>query len=139
MAIFGRKKPKEEEIKKEIKLPVKERLPVKPAVAELYVKLERYEKVLNSLNDLKATMTTIKNAFSILNELNKVREDNLRKIQNTIENVEKKLMALDSEFVRPSGYEEVSTEVYGTEGLDSELTELQEKVSQLKTELKSMT
>lgn len=110
----------------------------KPEFAPLFVKLERYKQILSDLEGLRTTMAAIKNAFSILNQLDKLRYENIGMLQNTIEKVDEKLAALDSEFLRPAGFrEELPTEEY-SEGLESELGNLKNQVDKLKSELKSV-
>jgi len=110
----------------------------KPEFAPLFVKLERYKEILSDLEGLRTTMVAIKNAFSILNQLDKLRYENIGMLQNAIEKVDEKLAALDSEFLRPAGFrEELPTEEY-SEGLESELGNLKNQVDKLKSELKSV-
>lgn len=160
MPIFGRKKEIEEvkeaveghpefpeELRKEDtveklmkkveKQPV-EKEPERPAFAPLFVKIDRYRHILNTLQYMKTTMNLIKNTFSVLNELEKIRAENIKLIQNTIEKVDKKLLTLDSEFMRPSGFIEEIPEVHDVEGLESTLVELRNQVNQLKAELQSL-
>jgi hypothetical protein len=153
MPLFGRKK---EEIEKEIKdieeikktiepieaLPkIEEKIPEpeRPAFAPLFVKLDRYKIILDSLTELRTMITAIKNAFASLIELETLKRENLKIIQNAIGKVERRLAALDSEFLRPAGYEEeVAPEVYTSE-LEPSIADLKSQVEKLKSELKSIT
>lgn len=110
----------------------------RPAFAPLFVKIDRYRHILNTMQYLKSTMNLIKNTFSVLNELEKIRAENIKLIQKTIEKVDKKLLTLDSEFMRPSGFIEEMPEVHDVEGLESTLVELRDQVNQLKSELQSL-
>jgi len=111
----------------------------KPAFAPLFVKLDRYRQILYLLNELRTTMAAIKNAFSVLAEVDRLREENSRMIRSAIDKVDKRLVALDSEFLRPSGFEEgFPAETYGVESLEGVVTDLKGQVDQLKSELESM-
>lgn len=151
MPLFGRKK---EEIEKEIKdieeikkaieptetLPKTEEKPSepeRPAFAPLFVKLDRYKTILDSLAELKTTIAAIKNAFVSLIELENLKRENLKIIQNAIGKVEKKLVSLDSEFLRPSGYEEVHSEFYSID-LEPSIADLKSQIEKLKSELESI-
>lgn len=108
----------------------------KPMIAPLFIKLDRYRQILSHLQELRRTLGSIKNAFSILNELDRLRYENMKSLQGTIELVDKKLADLDSEFLRPAGFqEEVPSEEY-VEGLETELDDLKNQVNELKSELK---
>ncbi len=116
-----------------------EEIQEKMSFAPLFVKLDRYKQILNTMNYLKNTMNMIKNTFSILNELEKIRMENLRLVQETIEKADKKILTLDSEFMRPSGFIEDRPEIGDVESLEVTLVDLRDQVNQLKAELKSMT
>jgi len=90
------------------------------------------------MNYLKNTMNMVKNTFSILNELEKIRMENLKLIQDTVEKADKKILTLDSEFMRPSGFIEDMPELTDVESLEATLVDLREQVGQLKSELKNM-
>jgi hypothetical protein len=110
-----------------------------PTSAPLFIKLDRYKRILNSMEELKTILAIIKNSFSMLSELEKLRDESLRLIENAIEEVDRKMSVLDSEFLRPSGYkEELSEEAYGVEDLETTLAGLRDQVSQLKSDLESL-
>lgn len=111
----------------------------KPAFAPLFVKLDRYRQILYLMNELKTTMVAIKNAFSVLTEVDKLREESSKMIKSAIDKVDKRLVDLDSEFLRPSGFqEEFPSETYSVESLEGIVGNLKEQVNQLKAELESM-
>jgi hypothetical protein len=111
----------------------------RPAFAPLFIKLDRYKQILNSITELKTTLVLVKNSFSVLNELEKLKNENLKMIEKAMERVDKRISALDSEFLRPSGYhEELPEELYGIESLEATLVDLRGQVDQLKTELRNL-
>ena len=114
------------------------RVEEKASFAPLFVKLDRYRQILGTMNYLKNTMNMVKNTFSILNELEKIRMENLKLIQETIEKADKKIMTLDSEFMRPSGFTDEIPEFADVESLEATLVDLRDQVGQLKSELKNM-
>ena len=156
MPLFGRKEDVKEEIQdieKAIEetveaLPKFEEKPIKkiiqeperPAFAPLFVKLDRYNKILSSLSELKTTLVAIKNAFVLLNEVERLRQESLMVIENAIQSIDKKLIALDSEFLKPASYRgEAPVEIHTTEGLEGSLTDLRSRIEKLKSELQSIT
>jgi hypothetical protein len=142
MPLFGRKKVEEkipEEFKELIEKPepVKEEI-VKPTVAPLFVKLERYGNILEAINEIKMTVLKIKNALTILSDLDNLRNENLKLIKDATDAMESRVGLLDSEFLKPSGLEEkLPPEVYA-EGLEDVLDNLKTQVGQLKAELESI-
>jgi len=109
----------------------------RPAAAPLFVKLERYNHILNCLNEVKSTLVTLRNMFGALNELKKIEGDTVKSIQGATEKINNKLCALDAEFVRPSGFHDTATyhDSYNVGELESVLSSLKSQVEQLKTEL----
>jgi chromosome segregation ATPase len=158
MPLFGRKKePKKEieEIKEVIEKPklpkfpeieekppeIKAPEPEKPAFAPLFVKLDRYKKILDSIAELKSILEAVRNAFDALNELERLRSETVKSIQSTIEKVNKKMVSLDSEFIRPSGYEKgVSEEIpiEAPESLKGTISDLRSQIERLKSELQDI-
>jgi len=153
MAIFGKRK------KEEVKLPTIEELlqekhtegfmqgPVQEfkqelsvnheSTAPLFVKVEKYEQIFSSINELKSCLANMKSAFIVLNRLENLKKESLDVLQETIENSERKLSFLNSELLKPSGYEEeIRTERYKVEDLEGILDELRSQVNHLKSELK---
>jgi DNA-binding transcriptional MerR regulator len=128
--------PKIEPAQPEVKPKPKE--PEKPMFAPLFVKIDRYRQILNSLSYLKNTMVMLKNSFYTLSELKRLEEDNLKMIQDTIEKINEKLLSLDSEFLRPSEFREEIGEIRSAEDLSGVLADLKSQVEQLKSELQSL-
>lgn len=120
-------------------LPEKPREEVKeerPAFAPLFVKLDRYRQILMLLSELKTTIAAIKNTFTVLNELKKIEDESTKLLQKAVDKVDKKLVALDTQFLRPSGFEEeFPTEA---EELGDVLSSLKSEVEQLKSELQTI-
>jgi hypothetical protein len=119
------------EIEKETSEPI-------PVFAPLFVKLERYREILGSLNELKGTLESIRNAFMMLNEMDRLRYENMKIVQGAIDAVDERLKSLDSEFVRPVGFDDQNQTVPYAEGLEGELEALKGQVEQLRGDLKTL-
>jgi len=130
-----------------MKLPELPAIHVKPEIKEepkkpfapLFVKIDRYRQILNAMNYLKNTLVMIKNTFAILDELEKLRTENLKLIEEAIDKVDKKLLTLDSEFLRPSGYMEEMVDLHEIQGIEATISDLKNQVRQLKSELNQLT
>jgi uncharacterized coiled-coil DUF342 family protein len=113
--------------------------PKQEATVPLFVKLEKYNEILDSINELKSCVDIIKNSFVVIDRLDEMKRESLESLQEAIKNFEKRLSLLDSELMRPPEYsEEVKTESYEAEDLKGVLSDLKGQVEQLKTELKQM-
>lgn len=128
----------EEEKPKEIEEKVEE--PKKPMFAPLFVKINKYRSVLSSINDLKTTIIMIKNALAIQREIEGLRDENRKLLEAAINKLDKKIIALDSEFLRPRGLEEeFPPSTYETSELEGVVSDLKKQIEGLKSELKTIT
>jgi hypothetical protein len=125
---------KREEVKQEFKEPER------PAFAPLFVKIDRYRQILNSIGYLKTTMIMIKNSLMTLNELDRAREETFKLIQDAVGKLEGRLSTLDQELIRPSGYHEINEkpEYQDVETVEATVADLKGQIEQLRAELQSM-
>jgi len=108
----------------------------KVSFAPLFVKLDKYKQILNALVELKTTIAAIKNSFSVLNELERLKMESLKMIQASVDKMDKRLVALDSEFLRPSGFhEEMPAEMYNSESIGGVINDLRSQIEQLRAEI----
>jgi len=128
-------KPTEEE---KIPTPIQE--VQKPAFAPLFVKIEKYRNVLDSISDLKTTIIMLKNALAIQRQIEGLRDENRKFLELAISKIDKKIVSLDTEFLKPRGFEEeFPPATYETEGLEGVVDDLKKQIEGLKSELKTIT
>jgi hypothetical protein len=126
----------EPEVEKPILMPMEEK---RPAFAPLFVKIERYRSVLNAIADLKAMVVAIKNALELQKQIEGLKDENRRLFETAINKIDKKIVMLDSEFLRPKGYEEeFPPSIHETEGLEGVVTDLKKQIEGLKSELQTI-
>jgi len=122
--------------------PVKLEKPPMPTATgnvPLFVKIEKYKNVLSVLNEMKTTIMMLKNALTLEQELEKARNENITLIQNAVGKIERKILAMDAEFLRPSGYkEQLPEQVYEAESLDYAVDTLKSQIDELKSELEEV-
>ena len=107
----------------------------KATFAPLFVKIDRYRNILKSLGELKTTLALLKNAFVMLDQIEKIENENMNLIASALDNIEKKMMSLDSEFLRPSGFEDETSETYEFQNVQAVVSDLQSQIEQLKNEM----
>lgn len=120
------------------KVEVKEEIEEKPVLAPLFVKIDRYRNILNTITHLKTTLLMIKNSFAALNELEKVRTENMKLIQDAMERVEKRILNLDTELIRPMGLHEEIPEYGDVQTISATIADLRGQIGQLKEELETI-
>ncbi len=126
--------------------PIQEKQPTqvqevqKPTFAPVFVKLDKYRNVLDSINDLKTTTIMLKNALAIQRQIEILRDENRKFLELATDKIDKKIITLDTEFLRPKGFEEeFPTATYETEGLEGVVDDLKKQIEGLKSELKAIT
>jgi hypothetical protein len=120
--------------------PIPAQVVQKPAFAPLFVKLEKYRNVLDSMSDLKTTIIMLKNSLIIQRQIEGLRDENRKFVELAIDKIDKKIVSLDTEFLRPKGFEEeFPTATYETEGLEGVVDDLKKQIEGLKSELKAIT
>ena len=112
----------------------------RPAFAPLFVKIEKYRNVLNSINDLKTTIIMLKNALMVQRQIEGLRDENRKFLELAINKIDTKIVSLDTEFLRPRGFEEeFPSATYETTGIEGVVEDLKKQIEGLKSELKTIT
>lgn len=110
----------------------------KQSFAPLFVKIDRYRNILRSLSELKTTLALAKSALSTLDQMERIEYDNLNLLAGAMNKIEKKLMALDSEFLRPAGFQEETNDIGEVESLQGVISDLQSQIEELKNEMQQV-
>lgn len=116
------------------------KLPERPRFAPLFVKIDRYQEVLKTIEDLKAMLLNLRDILSVMQQLDKIRMESESLLQKNIQEVVKNIAALDTEFVRPRGVglEEAVTPTFRTEKVESYVGELERELQHLRSQLQQM-
>ena len=108
----------------------------------LFIKLDKYRDLVNSLAQLKALTQMIKNSIAALERLQKTQMETISMIKKTLANAEQKINKINSELVKPpmvpfiSTVPELGTEEYQEiESINATVSNLKEQIEQLKQEL----
>ncbi len=143
---FKRKPDKEkqyEEIKKgmdEFSEPHEEFIERKPEMtaAPLFVKVEKYQTVLSSISEMRSFVSNMKQLFNVLYELETVRNDSLKIMRANVQRLEKSLLEIDSELLRPKGLDMPPYTEGEVHHIEDSLGELQRQLSDLRRELQEL-
>ncbi|MBI2579495.1 MAG: hypothetical protein HYW27_01200 [Candidatus Aenigmarchaeota archaeon] len=107
--------------------------------APLFVKIDKYKDVISEIQEMKSFMSNIKQVFSVLHETDGIRSDALKVMRASIQRLEKSVLEIDAELVRPKGLS--MEDIQGREEaghIENSLTDLQKQLSELKRELQDM-
>lgn len=108
--------------------------------APLFVKVEKYREVVSNIQEMKLFVAGVKDIFSILQEIEHIRGEALNVMKVTVQRLEKSVVEMDAELLRPRGVN-ISPFPHGEEEarhIESSLSELQKQLIELKHELQGM-
>jgi len=107
--------------------------------APLFVKVEKYREALAAIAEIKMFISGLKQLFAVINELEALRSDANKIMRATIQRLEKSIIEIDTELLRPKGFEmDFPTGEIEVHQIEDSLTELQKQIASLKRELESM-
>lgn len=110
-----------------------------PSEAPLFVKVDKYKEILKNIREMMAFVAGTKQIFAVLNEIEAVRSDAINMMRATIQRLEKNMVQIDSELLRPKGFEfeekVPESELYH---IEDSLNDLQKQISNLKKDLQEL-
>jgi polyhydroxyalkanoate synthesis regulator phasin len=139
---FKKDKSKEvREIKEIMDMP-EEETPL-PAVeretsAPLFVKVDKYRDIIKTIQELKLFVSSTKQVFAVLQDVENLRSDSINVLRATVQRLERSILEIDSELLRPHGVGITDTKSSEVGHLESSLEELQKQLMDLKRELQGM-
>ena len=142
---YGKQDRQYEEIKESMDLPVPEPHEEEfiqrkeTTAAPLFVKVEKYQNLLGNINEMRSFVSSMKQLFNVVYELEAVRADSLKIMRANIQRLEKNLLEIDAGLLRPKGLE---MQIPYTDGevhhIENSLGELQRQLSDLRRELQEL-
>ena len=107
--------------------------------APLFIKLDKYNVILQKLQDITSFIMTVKQLFTVLHETETLRNDVMNLTRVSVQKLEKNITEIDAELLRPKGVdvgmEHANMEV---KYIEHSLTELQNQLALLRKELESV-
>jgi len=104
-------------------------------IAPMFVKLDKYREIITELGELKTFTGSIKQIFAVLSDLEATREDALKIMRASIQRMERAVSAIDTELLRPIGFEAFPHGEVEVKHIESSLTALQQQLASLRREL----
>jgi vacuolar-type H+-ATPase subunit I/STV1 len=106
--------------------------------APLFVKVDKYRELLSSVHEMKLYLSSSKQLFSILQDIETVRADALKVLRASLQRMEKSVVEMDSELLRPRGAEFPDEGVREVSQMENSLNDLQKQLMDLKRELQQL-
>lgn len=106
--------------------------------APLFVKIDKYRDVLQSVNEMKLFVSGTKKIFGVLQELEDIRNDSLKIMRATVQRLEKTLTEIDTELLRPRGVNMDISPVGEMAHIEESLNDLQKQLVGMKKDLQEL-
>ncbi len=108
--------------------------------APLFVKVEKYRDVLATIAEIRMFVSSTKQLFAVVNDLEALRSDAHKIMRATVQRMEKALIEIDTELLRPKGFEtpDIQRSELEIQQIEDSLTDIQKQMSALKRELEGM-
>ncbi len=104
--------------------------------APLFIKIEKYEGVLDELKGLKNTLQTLTRLISFHSEVEELKADIFSRIKNTVSTITDILISMDEIFVKPERPDITESRKSEEEkGVEEQILDLGEELRHLKREL----
>ncbi len=116
-----------EEIQKVIRPVEKKEKPLAP----VFIKVEKYKEIISTIEEIKILLRGTKQIFSILSEIEGIRDDALKILSSAIQRAERDVIAVDSYMLRPPELEIEEKPSH----IEKSLEDLQKQLQELKVEL----
>jgi len=106
----------------------------------LFVKVDKYREVLTTIHEMKLFISSVKQMFAVLRELEAVRSDAINIMNATLHRVEKSVLEMDADLLRPKGVSLNDMGIATTEArhLEDTLTDMQRRIDELKQQLNEL-
>lgn len=115
------------------------KLPDRPRFAPLFVKIDRYQEVLSTIQNLKEILLGARDLLNLMQQLDRIRLEAETLLQKNIQEVVLNISNMDKEFVRPKGIQTEEHQVSNVEyeKVGSYVGELQRELENLKSQLQT--
>lgn len=116
------------------------KLPERPRFAPLFVKIDRYQEVLGTIDELKATLLGVRDLLNLMQQLDKIRLEAEALMQKNIQEIVVGISNMDKEFVRPKGVEmeEHAMPKFESGKVENYVGELQRELDNLRSQLQTV-
>lgn len=113
------------------------KLPERPRFAPLFVKIDRYQEILNSVENLKSILLGVRDLLNLMQQLDRIKIESETLLNKNIQEVILNISNMDKEFIRPKGVraEEPAIQNAEYERVGNYIGDLQRELDNLKSQL----
>lgn len=119
-------------------LPISRKPSKSDGSAPLFIKVDRYNEILDNLQQTKALLSGVKSVFPLLLEVDNVKKDAIDALRLTMQKIEKNIVILDSSMAKPGEIHDIQRSTPDSNRMEESLNQLQRQLGSLKNELERM-
>ncbi|TRZ54477.1 hypothetical protein D4Q76_02380 [archaeon] len=119
------------------------KLPERPRFAPLFIKIDRYQEILNSIENLKSILLGVRDLLNLMQQLDRIKIESETLLNKNIQEVILIISNMDKEFIRPKGVsvEEFVPDMHdnmGYEKVGNYIGDLQRELDNLRSQLQTL-
>ncbi|MFP4116558.1 MAG: hypothetical protein ACLFQ8_00685 [Candidatus Aenigmatarchaeota archaeon] len=104
--------------------------------APLFVKIDKYNEVLQDLESVRSSLADLKQLFELMNEVDNIKRRGMKELREGMANLANTLVSMDEKFIRPEGSEEIISEPES--GVSKTVQDLQGELRNIRDSLDRM-
>lgn len=119
------------------------KLPERPRFAPLFIKIDRYQEILNSIENLKSILLGVRDLLNLMQQLDRIKIESETLLNKNIQEVILIISNMDKEFIRPKGVSvedsvQDARDSMGYEKVGNYIGDLQRELDNLKSQLQTL-
>jgi len=119
------------------------KLPERPRFAPLFIKIDRYHEILNSIESLKSILLGVRDLLNLMQQLDRIKIESETLLNKNIQEVILIISNMDKEFIRPKGVSVENSvpdmhDNAGYEKVGNYIGDLQRELDNLKSQLQTL-
>lgn len=119
------------------------KLPERPRFAPLFIKIDRYQEILNSIESLKSILLGVRDLLNLMQQLDRIKIESETLLNKNIQEVILIISNMDKEFIRPKGVSVENSvpdmhDNAGYEKVGNYIGDLQRELDNLKSQLQDL-
>lgn len=101
--------------------------------APLFVKIDKYQKVLQDLETVRSSLDDLKQLFDLMNEVDNIKRTGMKELRKGMAHLADTLVSMDEKFIRPEGSDEIVSE--SKSGVSKTVQDLQGELREIRDSL----
>jgi len=116
--------------------PIAEKFPVPPTAPPLFVKVDKYQEIISSIQKLKSYSLGLRDALDALSDIEKELQNGMSVINRALDSFNSIIAMLDSKLLRIQGVERTTAEI--PKEMDEYVRDVHDQMEKIRHDIKSI-